>query len=199
MAAPSELPEWADGGGAAVTDPSSGKKALGWLPAERPAAQFMNWWMNNVFQWVSYFNTGISPTINQSALVYQAYVGSEAGCTHATLAAALADSGIVTGSRIFVRDAVSLATVVQVSKNDIEIVFHPTAVYTAGGAASGIQISATGVRVKNGRFVNFATAGVLIDAGSDFSTVENCRFKGCTADITDNNTKGSAYGNINED
>lgn len=48
---PSEVPEWASGGGALITDPSSGKKAAGWIPAEEPPAQYFNWWMNNVYQW----------------------------------------------------------------------------------------------------------------------------------------------------
>lgn len=54
MSQPSEQPEWASGGSAVITDPSSGKKALGWAVSEKPPAQYFNWWMNLVYQWVQY-------------------------------------------------------------------------------------------------------------------------------------------------
>lgn len=56
---PDKLPEWADGGGAAVTEPPDAKKADGWNPDEKPPAQYMNWWMNKVYQWVSFLRASL--------------------------------------------------------------------------------------------------------------------------------------------
>jgi hypothetical protein len=50
-AKPSTLPEWASGGAAAVTEPLLAEKQLGWQVAERPPAQWWNWWMKLVWQW----------------------------------------------------------------------------------------------------------------------------------------------------
>lgn len=55
MAKPTTLPRWADVGGAIVV-PASGKLDVGWVTAERPPAQYMNWWMNLVYQWTLYLN-----------------------------------------------------------------------------------------------------------------------------------------------
>lgn len=51
---PSEDAEWADGGGAVITDPPLIKKQTGWVDNEFPPAEYFNWWMNNVFQWQAY-------------------------------------------------------------------------------------------------------------------------------------------------
>lgn len=198
MARPSVYPEWTDGDSAKQVEPTSGKKLLGWTKTERPAFQYMNWihWLTN--EWITWIVEQIDGATAINSVVWDAIVGAEDGCTHATLASALADSAIVAGSRIFVRDAETINTTVQVSKNNIEICFHPLAVFTKGSAANGLQVSAVGVRVKGGRFVNFTGAGVLIDSGSDYTTVFDCRFASCTADITDNNGKGALTGNIGE-
>lgn len=57
MARPTKYPEWADGGSALLTEPTSAKKLLGWLKSEKPLGQFFNWWMNLVFQWIVYNDT----------------------------------------------------------------------------------------------------------------------------------------------
>jgi hypothetical protein len=40
------------------TEPSSGKKAEGWEPKERPAAQAMNWALNTLGLWTQYLSDG---------------------------------------------------------------------------------------------------------------------------------------------
>src|ERR1700760_1219292 len=54
VTAPSEFPEWADGGSALVTEPPITKKQQGFNPGEKPAPQFLNWWMLLVFNWIKY-------------------------------------------------------------------------------------------------------------------------------------------------
>jgi len=53
MARPTQLPEWATGGSAAVIEPSAAKKLLGWV-VEKPAHQFFNWWQELVHDWIKY-------------------------------------------------------------------------------------------------------------------------------------------------
>lgn len=49
-----QLPRWADGGGASVTEPNSGKKDIGWVVGEKPAAQYFNWLLNRIWQFLAW-------------------------------------------------------------------------------------------------------------------------------------------------
>jgi hypothetical protein len=51
MPKPSSLPRWANVGGA-IVEPSPGKKDVGWVPPERPGAQYFNWLLNLIYQWI---------------------------------------------------------------------------------------------------------------------------------------------------
>lgn len=57
MSKPTKLPEWASGGSAAITEPSEEKKDLGWVVAEKPAAQYFNWLLKNVYDWCTFLNS----------------------------------------------------------------------------------------------------------------------------------------------
>lgn len=61
MAKPTELPEWASGGGADITDPPSGKKSTGWI-VEKPAHDFFNWILNTIYKWTQWEQTGVKRT-----------------------------------------------------------------------------------------------------------------------------------------
>ena len=54
--APSAVPTWATDAGTTV-EPTSGKKAAGWVVEERPPARWFNWWMNLVYQWIYYYGS----------------------------------------------------------------------------------------------------------------------------------------------
>lgn len=47
---PSSLPEWATAG--AVVEPLLAEKQLGWVAGSRGPAQWFNWWMRLVYQWM---------------------------------------------------------------------------------------------------------------------------------------------------
>ena len=49
---PVTTPEWATGGGAPVLEPLLAEKQAGWPVAFRPPAQWFNWWMRLVYQWL---------------------------------------------------------------------------------------------------------------------------------------------------
>lgn len=52
--APTDQPRWADVGGD-IVEPSEGKKDVGWVDAEEPAAEHMNWLQNLAYLWIAYF------------------------------------------------------------------------------------------------------------------------------------------------
>ncbi|MDH4281377.1 MAG: hypothetical protein OEV36_01875 [Myxococcales bacterium] len=49
------IPLWASGG--TTTDPGGGKEATGWLPDERPPANWWNWVWNAMGQWLGWSET----------------------------------------------------------------------------------------------------------------------------------------------
>lgn len=61
MAKPTQLPRWATDVAAPVTpEPTEGKKDLGWAVSEKPPAQYFNWWMKLVYQWIVWVNDAAS-------------------------------------------------------------------------------------------------------------------------------------------
>ena len=56
---PADLPRWADGGSADVVEPSSGKKDIGWVAGEKLPAQFFNWILEKIYDWMVYLDDGI--------------------------------------------------------------------------------------------------------------------------------------------
>ena len=59
MAKPTNTPRWANSGGA-IVEPTSGKKDVGWVVAEKPPAQFWNWLANLTWQWLDWLSTGMA-------------------------------------------------------------------------------------------------------------------------------------------
>ena len=52
---PATLPRWADVSGAIVV-PTSGKLDVGFVAGERPPAQYLNWDLNLIYQWIAYLS-----------------------------------------------------------------------------------------------------------------------------------------------
>jgi hypothetical protein len=57
VAKPASTPWWANVGGAIVA-PSAGELDVGHVTAERPPAQYENWWKNLMWQWSEYLKDG---------------------------------------------------------------------------------------------------------------------------------------------
>jgi hypothetical protein len=57
-AKPTSTPRWANLGGL-IVEPSSGKKDVGWVDAEKPAAESFNWYQNLAWQWTQYLSDGV--------------------------------------------------------------------------------------------------------------------------------------------
>lgn len=56
MAKPNKVPTWATDGGAEITEPSIGKRAVGWI-LERPAYQYFNWLFNAIGTWLGFVDS----------------------------------------------------------------------------------------------------------------------------------------------
>jgi hypothetical protein len=54
---PTTLPRWANSGGD-IVEPASGKKDIGWVDGEEPAAQHANWLLNELYNWAEYLDDG---------------------------------------------------------------------------------------------------------------------------------------------
>jgi len=136
---------------------------------------------NNVFEGFANSNWGSLGGYNGFAAI----TGSASFCTHATLAAALADVAVVAGSRILVTESETVATTNSVTKANMHIEFLPGVTLTQGAATTGIDIGAAGCRIKMGRFSGFTTNAINIQATFQNNFVTECRFASCTAEVTE--------------
>ncbi len=55
MAKPTVKPRWANSGGS-VSTPSSGKQDIGWVPGEKPRAQWKNWLAIHTYNWIDWLD-----------------------------------------------------------------------------------------------------------------------------------------------
>jgi hypothetical protein len=130
-----------------------------------------------------YINGGWQSLNDFSA--FTAIVGSAAYCTHATLAAAIADTtNVPAGSIILLTANETLNSTVTLGLANLTIVALPGVTLTNGSAGTGIEIGATGCRIRGVRFSGFTTA-ISISATYQYNFVTECRFASCTSDIVE--------------
>jgi hypothetical protein len=60
MPRPDKLPEWASSGSAAITEPVTQKKQLGWIIEPIPH-QWMNWLFNTIYLWLAWLDENVVP------------------------------------------------------------------------------------------------------------------------------------------
>lgn len=145
----------------------------------------------------AYINAGWQDLNNYTG--YAAIVGSAAYCTHADLAAALADAAVAAGSKILVTASETLNTTLTMSKINYQIDFLPGVTLTNGTAGTGITVAAGGCRIKGGRFSGFTTA-ISISATFQYNFITECRFASCTNEVTevDGTPNNLIFANITE-
>lgn len=127
------------------------------------------------------------------------------GCTHATLALALADAEIVDGSRILLTENFDLAAKQTISKA-VYIEALPGVTATKTGGTEGLELDDAGITIKRLRFAGYTTAGdkaILCTANAIYCRVIECNFAASTAtDIDDSlspaGKKPVALANISE-
>ncbi len=133
---------------------------------------------------------------------YDAVVGSGAGSTHDTLAAAIAAASA--GWKILITEDQTLSSTVTISGlNNIELHAKPGVSLSKGSSnALGLDIdNCDGCRISGLRFSGFSTAGdkaLRIKANSDYNFVRDCRFNSCDTEIDDLSSTSSILGNITE-
>ena len=209
---PTAKPEWTVGNpsfGTITIEPSAGKKLAGWLAAERPAREYMNWLFWNTNEWIDYLEE-VTDSIAGFANIYSAFVGGPVGLTPGFPATSTGLQDAITagsvGDKILVLADISMDAQVQVTRNNMEIEFHPRVTLSkdAGAPATNfdaLRVSATGVRLTGGRFASFSGTGdnaILIDSASDFTMVRDSRFASNDNDLQNDNGKSSIEGTITE-
>lgn len=146
MPAPSEYPEWADGGSAQLVEPVSGKKQVGWTSGEKPANQILNWWQNLVFQWVewldSYTQTIYADLVADIASLTATLTADVAALTSAKMYATIMGDGS-DGAITF--DGSS--TVIGLSPSSSTYTLERDVACTACTVDSGVTIITNGFRI----------------------------------------------------
>jgi hypothetical protein len=129
-------------------------------------------------------------------LLYDAVVGTEDFCTHATLNDVMADLNVLNIKNILVVGHASISSTQTINQSDLRIEFKRGVTLT-GTAPVGITISGNGCEIIGARF-NGLTSGVQIDSGAKNNSVMGCRFLACTNDILDNGTNSILSMNMTE-
>lgn len=115
---------------------------------------------------------------------YDVIIGAAAYATHATLAAAVADSGVGAGIKAILLDSFSLATTVSMSKANWWVDARPGVVATNAGAGTGVIYAASGITFNGIRMKDF-TLGFQTNASGTYGRVNNVNFKNCTTAFDD--------------
>lgn len=115
---------------------------------------------------------------------YDVIIGAAAYATHATLAAAVADSSIGAGIKAILLDNFSLAAAVSMSKANWWVDARPGVVATNVGAGTGVIYGASGITFNGIRMKDF-TVGFQTNASGTYGRVNNVNFKTCTLAIDD--------------
>lgn len=178
VAKPSKHLAWTVGNpdfGTVTQEPTDQKKQDGWLEDERPPHEEMNWLFWDQDAWNKYFEY-VTDTFAGAKLA--AVVGSGAGCTHATLALALADAGVTSKNTILLTEDFVLTTKVDFTKDNIKVICKPGVQITRSGASKGFDITANGVVIEGLRFIGFTTGNKAIDynVGALYGRVTDCQF-----------------------
>jgi hypothetical protein len=188
MPKPTSKPAWVPSDDPTkISEPSSGKKAAGFIALEKPTYQQFNWLLNNISKWIDYFEQ----VTDQLAAEFNVVVGDTVDdpmATHATLQAAINDVSLGTNVRVLVKEDQAIASTIQMTKNNWRVYFAPGVTFTKSGVTTGIQISASGVEIIHGRFSGFSTSGdVAIEflAGGNYGRVLYSNFINCDTEIDD--------------
>jgi hypothetical protein len=109
-------------------------------------------------------------------------VGAESYCTHASLAAAVADAAVGANQRVIIVDSAALASTVTLSKAGWRISAAPGVTLSNGGAATGLNIAASGIEINRVRFSGFTT-GIVAASGASYARVIACNFATTTTAV----------------
>lgn len=205
MAKPIKKPSWLTGySGSNSVEPSVGKKSSGWAADERPPAQYFNWLFQIVSDWIDYVDS-VSSLIEMASYQYKAIIGTVgvgSPATHATLAAALADSAVPNGSRILILEDQNLSAPVTITKNFIEVHFAGGKSLIKSAGTQGLIIQGLNCRIIGGRIAGYSTAGdkaIQIQAAAKNCMIRDVVFASCNTEIDDLAPNSSITGCLTEE
>ncbi len=131
--------------------------------------------------------------------VYNAFVGSQPWCTHATIAAALA--AISAGESVYVTESQTINTQIDWNKANTRLHLAPGVVLSKGTATVGINVQVVGVEIAGGKMTSFSGGGgkaIQFQAAVANGKVWGMRFSGNTTDVDDSAVAVTQFGNSNE-
>jgi len=190
MAKPSSHLEWTVGNPdfATVTqEPTGPKKQTGWLPSEKPPREFMNWLFWRQDEWNKYFEFATDVL----GLAGDLFVGSGTG-QYATLQ--LAHNAAVPGTRIIVCENATINSTITLSTGQLEVIFKPGVVYTAGSAVSAVDISGSEITVRNGRWSGFTSRTFSVISGAANTKLRDIVFTNPSTFLLDAGTNTTVEG-----
>lgn len=97
MALPSDLPEWASGGSAVVINPTTAKKAAGWVNSEKPPAGFLNWLAYTTYLWLVQLKALFLGTVTVKSLQAD---GTGGGAATAAAGDVVASGNVTAGATV---------------------------------------------------------------------------------------------------
>lgn len=195
---PTVLPRWADVG-AAITEPTSGKKDIGFVGAERPPAEYLNWLLYYLYLWAEHFSDGdwdgpitvVGDGSDALAITNGDTTTQLLECTYLSCQGPAEFAGPVVIGDIISLGSVISPTTIAADQNDYAPTGHATATVfrlNASGATRTITGLDRGGSGTDGRLIiimNIDPAGgqdLLLKSQSVLSLVGNRFFT--TADIT---------------
>lgn len=167
-ARPTTAPDWADSG--SIVQPTSDQIAAGWAPAQKPPAQFTNWWQNLAGNWLKYLDAMMMAQVFGSGADGVGTFDGTTACAGATLS-----GGTYTLTRdVYYTTAVFSAPVKTMGYAiyaNISISTTTGAYFTGGGATGPHAVppsfgtSATTITASN-TLVGFGGSGGLGGTGT---------------------------------
>lgn len=156
---PTKKPEWASGGSAAIIEPGSAKKALGWI-VEKPPHQTQNWLSKLYYDWVNYFED--KTDITASDLAAESTARSNADGVEATTRAAadVAESAARASADNLIATHFGLAYDAIVGSSGAAD--YPTIAEALAAASAGWRILVASNQVLNTN-LNVAVAGIELE------------------------------------
>lgn len=198
---PTEKPEWTQGNPGVQDEPTGSEKFGGFAPNERPPAQWVNWILANLSDWVDWLDQ--QEQLASEQVFFDATVGS--GGTYADINALVA--AIVLGADIKNVLVISNITVsaTQVIPNtiaDLRIWFKKGCTIAKGAATTpGIAISGNRVEIRNGRFSSFSggsDVAIQMEAASKNCRIVDNDFVTCTTAVANAGSNNQIAGTIEE-
>lgn len=183
MIKPTDRLDWMPGDVTPTTiiEPVTEKKVLGWAPREKPSYQFFNWAFQLIDVWQKFFE--------KTSSQYDVTVGAGSDCTHATLAAAIADGAVGTNIRVLLRDNIAGgALAISLTKAGWKIYARPGVTLAKGSATTGISAAAANIEINGLRFTGFTVSGdkaIAFTSAGDYGRVLNCNFLLADTEVDD--------------